>query len=58
MASLVRTLIGSDSNSAIIAWTLNNSRPTVDRVVDRAAHVQLDAGLNQFLDDVAGVRQG
>ena len=53
MPSLVRILIRSDSNSAIIARTLNRNRRTGSvGVVDRAADVELDAGSGEFFDDV------
>jgi hypothetical protein len=56
--SRVLILIRSDSNSATIARTLNNSRPDrVARIVYRPTEVQLDLAGGELVDDVAGVGQ-
>ena len=58
MPSLVRILIKSDSNSAIIPRMLYSSRPDrIGRIGQRAADLEPRRSLGEFLDDVAGVGQ-
>jgi hypothetical protein len=49
----MRDRIRSNSNSAIIANTLNNNPLQVDWIMDRAAEAELDVSLRELAEDAA-----